>query len=65
MDEIIIKIRIPEEFADLKEKIANLVNREAEEVIKKLEVLKRAKGCLKTEKSWQELEAELYENAYR
>ena len=65
MDEIIIKIRIPEEFADLKEKIANLVNREAEEVIKKLEVLKRAKGCLKTEKSWQELEAELYEDAYR
>ncbi|MHA1578261.1 MAG: hypothetical protein ACTSUQ_01370 [Candidatus Freyarchaeota archaeon] len=65
MDEIIIKIRIPEEFADLKEKIANLMNREAEEVIKKLEVLKRAKGCLKTEKSWQELEAELYEDAYR
>ncbi|MEX2704686.1 MAG: hypothetical protein Q6352_005415 [Candidatus Freyrarchaeum guaymaensis] len=65
MDEIIIKIRIPEEFADLKEKIANLLNRESEEVIKKLEVLKRAKGCLKTEKSWQELEAELYEDAYR
>jgi len=65
MDEIIIKIRIPEEFADLKEKIANLLNRESEEVIKKLEVLKRAKDCLKTEKSWQELEAELYEDAYR
>jgi FtsZ-binding cell division protein ZapB len=65
MDEIVIKIKIPEEFEELKEKIENLINREAEEIIKKLAVLKRAKGCLKTEKSWQELEAELYEDAYR
>nr|MDO8080377.1 hypothetical protein [Candidatus Freyarchaeota archaeon] len=65
MDEIVIKIKIPEEFEELKEKIEKLVNREAEEVIKKLEVLKRAKGCLKTEKFWQELEAELYEDVNR
>ncbi|MGQ9722240.1 MAG: hypothetical protein ACUVXA_13070 [Candidatus Jordarchaeum sp.] len=65
MGEIVIKIKIPEGFEELKEKIENLVNREAEEVIKKLAVLKSAKGCLKTEKSWQELEAELYEDAHR
>ncbi len=65
MGEILIKIKIPKEFEELKEKIETLIKREAEEVIEKLEVLKRAKGCLKTGKSWQELEAELYEDAYR
>lgn len=65
MDEIIIKIRIPAKFERLKDKIEKLMNRKVKEVIKKLEVLNRAKGCLKTAKTWQELEAEFYDDAYR
>ena len=56
MDEIIIKIRIPAKFERLKDKIKKLMDREVKEVIKKLEVLNKAKGCLKNEKTWQELE---------
>ena len=65
MDEIIIKVRIPGKFEKLKNKVEKLVNKEAKEVIKKLEILSRAKGCLKTKRTWQELEAEMYEDFYR
>ena len=65
MDEIIIKVRIPGKFEKLKNKVEKLMNKEVKEVIKKLEVLNRAKGCLKTERTWQELEAEIYEDVYR
>jgi len=65
MGEIVIRIKIPDKFEGLKDKIERLVNKEVEEVIKRLETLNKARGCLKTDKTWQELEAELYENVYR
>ncbi len=65
MGEIIVRIEIPDEFEGMKKKIENLISRETKEVIKRLEAINRAKGCLKTDKTWQELEAELYENVYR
>ncbi len=65
MKEIVIKIKIPEELGEMKEKIEDIVNKEVEEIVERIKILKKARGCLKTKKSWHELEAELYEDVYR
>ncbi|MHA1246989.1 MAG: hypothetical protein ACTSPE_06655 [Candidatus Thorarchaeota archaeon] len=62
MDDIIIKVRIPARLEGVLDKIEELVNRETQEVIRKLDVLGRARGCLRTDRTWSELEAELYED---
>jgi len=64
MKEITVKVKIPDEFEGFEKEIEDIINKEVEEVIKRLKALNKAKGCLRTNKTWQELEAELYENIY-
>ena len=64
MVEIVIRVRIPKELEHLKDRIEESVNKEVGTIIKRLEVLRKAKGCLKTEKTWEELEAEMHEGIY-
>jgi len=62
--DIVVRVRIPKELEHLRDRIEETVSKEVETVIKRLEVLRRARGCLKTEKSWDELEAEVHEGIY-
>jgi hypothetical protein len=64
MGKIVIKVKIPEEFEHLRDKIEEVIYREVEGIIKRLEDLRRTKGCLKTDKTWEELEAEMYDGLY-
>ena len=64
MGEIIIKAKIPKELEHLRDKIEKTVNEEVKEIIKRFEALRKAKGCLKTDKTWEELEAEMYDGIY-
>lgn len=57
MEEITITVKVPKE---LEEKIKEEILRMKAKVNVR-EALKRARGSLKTEKSWQELEAEVYD----
>ncbi|MCF2138386.1 MAG: hypothetical protein K9W43_14235 [Candidatus Thorarchaeota archaeon] len=49
MGDIIIKIAIPAKLEGVKDRIEELVNQETKEVIRKFEVLDKARGCLKTD----------------
>ncbi len=64
MRTIVIKIKIPDELEDIEEKIIKIIKCKAEEIIKKMTILNRTKGCLKEKKTWQELEDELYEDIH-
>ena len=59
---MVARAKIPKEFEHLKDMIEETVNKEVEKIIERLEALRKAKGCLKTEKTWEELEAEIYED---
>jgi len=61
MAEIVIKVKIPKELEHLKDRIEKTVNEEVREIIKRFEALEKARGCLKTDKTWEELEAEMYD----
>ncbi|ADT85077.1 hypothetical protein [Thermococcus barophilus] len=57
MGEVVITFRIPKEVeVKIKEEIERLKARANVD-----EALKKARGSLKTAKSWEELEAELYD----
>jgi len=62
MGEIMIKTRIPKELEGSEKEIERILKKNVENLIRKLEILKKTEGLLKTEKSWQELEAEMYED---
>jgi len=62
MGEIMIKTRIPKELEGSEKEIERILKKSVENLIRKLEILKKTEGVLKTEKSWQELEAEMYED---
>jgi len=64
MEEVVIRVKILDEFEHLRDRIEEIVNRETREIIKRLEILRKTKGCLKTEKTWEELEAEMYDGLY-
>ncbi|MBE8540151.1 hypothetical protein [Geoglobus acetivorans] len=64
MGEITIKARIPRELEGSEKEIEKILRRKVEDTIKRLETLKKTKGVLKTEKSWHELEAEIYEGIF-
>jgi len=64
MGEVVIRVKIPKEFEHLKDRIEEMVNKEVEKIIRRLEALRKAKGYLKTEKTWEELEAEIYDGIY-
>ena len=46
-----IRVKIPKELEHLRDRIEKSVNREVEAIVERLEVLGKAKGCLKTEKN--------------
>ena len=62
MGEITIRARIPKELEGSEKEIEKVLRKKVEDTIRKLETLK--KGVLKTDKSWQELEAEMYEGIF-
>ena len=62
MGEITVKARVPKELEGSEKEIEKILRKKVEDTIKRLEMLKKTKGVLKTEKSWQELEAEMYED---
>ena len=64
MGEVVIRVKIPKELEHLKDRIEETVNKEVEKIIRRLEALRKAEGCLKTEKTWEELEAEIYDGIY-
>ncbi len=64
MEEVVIRVKIPDEFERLRVKIEEIIYREVEGIIKRLEDLRKTKGCLKTDKTWEELEAEMYDGLY-
>ncbi len=64
MTEIVVKFKIPKELEHLKDRIEKALNEEVKDILRKFEALERARGCLKTDKTWKELEAEMYEGIY-
>jgi len=64
MAEIVIKVKIPKELEHLRDRIEKTVNEEVREIVRRFEALEKAKGCLKTDKTWEELEAEMYDGIY-
>jgi len=56
MAEIVIKVKIPKELEHLRDRIEKTVNEEVRKIVRRFEALKKAKGCLKTDKTWKELE---------
>ena len=59
-----IRVKIPKELEHLEGRIEESVNREVKAMVMRFEVLRRVKGCLKTEKTWEELEVEVYDYEY-
>ncbi len=62
MGEIMIRARIPKELEGSEREIEEILKKKVEDTVKRLEALKKTEGVLKTDKSWQELEAEMYED---
>ena len=56
--EIVIKVKMPKELEHLKDRIEKTVYGEIREIIRRFEALEKARGCLKTDKTWEELEVE-------
>jgi hypothetical protein len=65
MGEITIKAKIPRELEGYEREIEDILRKKVAETIKKLEIRKKSQGIIKTEKSWQELQEELYEDIYK
>jgi|Deesub1362A_J573_1020465.scaffolds.fasta_scaffold05277_3 hypothetical protein len=65
MGEITIRAKIPKELEGSEREIEEILRKKIDDTIKRLEILRKAKGVVKTEKSWKELEAEMYEDIYR
>ena len=65
MGEITIRTRVPKELEGFEREIEKIIKKRIEDTIRQLEALKKSEGIIKTEKSWLELEAEMYEDLYR
>jgi len=61
MREVVIRANIPGELEHLKDRIEEIVNRG---IIRQLVVLRKTRKCLKTKKTWEELEVKMYDELY-